>query len=255
MRIHFRLVLEQAIRHIAVESINRIVFCQHRDIRVVDLVNIVRNRAVQILNLILIISGSYICFPTQFSGQIDGVQTHFQALVSHFTGIRISSGGIFKSRCDGDGCLHQHIPCLFQISIQWEYDPWIEQGSIKTDIRLCHLFPMDVRIGKRRGNQCSLIAARCSEWIYTGVVRCQVTIIADTCLATRHSISYTYFQVVHNVILREPAFLRNAPCGRYRRKSTPTVLFTETAGTITADSCRQHIAVFVRVVDTCHVRE
>ena len=114
---------------------------------------------------------------------------------------------------------------------------------------------MDVRIGKRRGNQCGLIAARCSEWIYTGIVRCQVTIITDTCLTTRHSISCTYFQVVHNVVLREPAFLRNAPCGRYRRESTPAVLFTETTGTITTDSCRQHIAVFVRVVDTCHVRE
>ena len=118
MRIHFRLVLEQAIRHVAVEGINRIVFCQHRHIRVIDLVDIVRNRAVQVLNLILIVRGGHVRFPAQFSSQVDSVQTHFQTLIAHFTGIRISGGGIFKSRCDGDGCLHQHIPCLFQISIQ-----------------------------------------------------------------------------------------------------------------------------------------
>ena len=114
---------------------------------------------------------------------------------------------------------------------------------------------MNVRIGKRRGNQCGLIAARCSEWIYTGVVRCQVTIITDTCLATGHTVSRTHFQVIDIVVFWKPLFLRGTPCHRYGRESTPAMFLTETAGTVTTNGCSQQIAVFVRVVDTCHVRE
>ena len=33
------------------------------------------------------------------------------------------------------------------------------------------------------------------------------------------------------------------------------MFLAETAGTVTTDGCRQQIAVFVGVVDTCHVRE
>ena len=54
MCIHFRLVLEDSVRNIAVEDINGIVLCQHRYIGVIDLVNVIRNVAVQFTRYVLV---------------------------------------------------------------------------------------------------------------------------------------------------------------------------------------------------------
>ena len=122
MCIHFRLVLEDSVRNIAVEDINGIVLCQHRYIGVIDLVNVIRNVAVQILNFILIVSGGQVRFPSQFTGKIDGMQTHFNTLITYFSGIGIRGCSIFKSRCDGDRRLYQHVSRLLQISIEREHN-------------------------------------------------------------------------------------------------------------------------------------
>ena len=114
---------------------------------------------------------------------------------------------------------------------------------------------MDIRVGESRRNQRCLIAARNAKRIYTGIVGCQIAVVSNTCLATGHTVSRTHFQVIDIVVFWKPLFLRGTPCHRYGRESTPAMFLTETAGTVTTNGCSQQIAVFVRVVDTCHVRE
>ena len=55
MSIDLGLVLENTIGNVAIEYVDGIVTVKHGDVRVINLVDIIRNAAVQILNLILVV--------------------------------------------------------------------------------------------------------------------------------------------------------------------------------------------------------
>ena len=64
MFVDLLLVLEYAVGHVSVENVDRIVFGQHRNIRVVNLVDIVRDIAIKVFNLVAVVRCGERCLPT-----------------------------------------------------------------------------------------------------------------------------------------------------------------------------------------------
>ena len=70
---------------------------------------------------------------------------------------------------------------------------------------------MDVRVGECRCIEHRLVVSSYAERIPSGVVLRQIAVAADAGLATGYAVTGAYLEVVDEVGLREPLFLRYSP--------------------------------------------
>ena len=124
----------------------------------------------------------------------------------------------------------------------------VEKSEIQTYIRLCSLFPLYIRIGilLRQHNGHFFTAYQIS--VSAGSQRIQGIIVAYF-LITCDTIADTQFQVGKNIAMIE-FFLRNSPGSCSRRKNTPLVIGTKTAGTITTYSSSKQVFISIIIVYT-----
>ena len=97
MLVDFCLVLENSVGHISVEYVDRVTVCEHGDIRVVDLIDVIRYIAVQVNDLVPVPCRVDIGFPVEFTREVDGVQGHLDTAVADLTGIGEGRAGILET--------------------------------------------------------------------------------------------------------------------------------------------------------------
>ena len=75
---------------------------------------------------------------------------HFESGVAHLAGICVGGAGVLEARCYGNRGFDEHVTGCFDIGIERQRHTCIEQYGIKTNVRLCHLLPMNLRVSQRR---------------------------------------------------------------------------------------------------------
>jgi len=100
MLLYLFLVLEDSVCDITIEHVDGIPFCQHRNIRVVDLVDVVGYAAVEIVDLIAVVGIGNTCLPSRMSLtllEVDGMERDLDTLVRHLAGIGVCRAGVLKA--------------------------------------------------------------------------------------------------------------------------------------------------------------
>ena len=167
---YFQLVLEYAVGDITVEHVDRQIVGEHRYVRVVHLIDIVRHVAVETLYLVAVVCIDDTCLPLQRTLNVDGIERNLKTRVAHLSCIGVSGACVLKSRRDWDGSLYEHVGRILYIIVECEVGTLIEECCIEAYVSLSHLLPMNVRIGKRCRNECRLFCSCLAERIYAGVV-------------------------------------------------------------------------------------
>ena len=118
----------------------------------------------------------------------------------------------------------------------------IEETKVNTKVSCCRLFPFQVWIRQFLARQISHLK-NISKLISFIISQSQSSIIADTVLITYNTITYTQFQVINPRHISYETLLIDTPGKSCRRESSPFIFFSETAGTVTADSHVQQITI------------
>jgi len=125
MLLYLFLVLEDSVCDITVEHVDGIVFRQHGDIRVVDLVDVVGYAAVEIVDLIAVVGIGERGLPSRMSMallEVDRMERDLDTLVRHLAGIGVCRAGVFKARSNRYGGFDKHIRSFLQISIDGKHN-------------------------------------------------------------------------------------------------------------------------------------
>ena len=150
---YFQLVLEYSVGDITVEHVDGQIVGEHRYVRVVHLIDIVRHVAVETLYLVAVVCIDDTCLPLQRTLNVDGIERNLKTRVANLSGIGVSGACVLKSRSDWDGSLYEHVGRILYIIVECEAGTLIEECCIEANVGLYHLLPMNVRIGKRCRNE------------------------------------------------------------------------------------------------------